>query len=189
MKKNIKILIAFVAILAILIAALIFILSSPKKNDSETVEPDGSINLSKIFNNEINDIASINIKNSGGEFTISATFENDNIIYNLEPSDPTKQPSQSIIKTSISELINLIPSKKVEEKTDNLNKYGLDTNLNTIKVNFKDNSSKTLILGNEAPLALGNYLKISEDDSIYLLAKANTEIFTNPKEFYMENKN
>ena len=167
MKKNIKFLILGIISLIVLIVTLLLI-NLKSNNDLEHISNDSGGQIIKIFDKNFNDITSVNIKNSSGEFTIDATYDQDNPLYKIDNIALDKQPSQSIIKTFMHELINLIPSKIVEETSEELNKYGLEHPNSSIKVTFKDNSYKILNLGNEAPLSLGNYLTKDQENSLLI---------------------
>lgn len=188
MKKNVYFIIAGLATLGILVGVTFFISSQPKKEATSVNSEVASEQPYKIFNQSVNDIVSVNVKNDSGEFTIAVTYEQGEPVYTMENIPADKQVSQSIVSTFMTDLINLIPAQIVEDNHTDLEKYGLTKPSFFIKATFKDGSSKTLKLGNDAPLDLGRYLQIDEGPTTYLLSSVNTEIFTNSKDAYLENK-
>ena len=192
MKKNIRLLIIGTILLSLLLAIMLFLLFNNSKN--KTSETDSLNNTqtespSKIFDKSPNDINSINVTNQSGTFSIEIDYSNnEQPLYKINNIEHNKQASQSILKSFIDELINLVPSKVVDEQTEDLEKYGLNNSIASINITFKNSSNKLIKLGNEAPLSLGNYLSLDEEKKVYLLPNYNTEIFTNPKEYYLENK-
>lgn len=186
MKKNVYFIVIGAVFLGLLVGSLFFINSQPKKEELNKPSESSQEQVNKIFDKSVNDVESVVIKNSEGEFTIKADYKEDSPSYEIISSSGTQKPSQSMVNTFITELVNLIPEKIVEESCDDLSKYGLKAPTSSIKVTFKDALTKTLFLGNEAPLSLGNYLKIDDEKTVYLLADVNSDIFTNGKDYYFE---
>lgn len=191
MKRNIKFLIVGIIILLVLLVIMFFLLFKSSKNkitenDSSNVKQTESI--SKILDKTPNDVKFIVVKNKSGNFSIDVDYsDNEQPFFKIKEVEP-QEVSQSILKAFIDELVNLTPSKIVEDQAEDLEKYGLKDSASSINIAFKDGSHKLIKLGNEAPLSLGNYLSLDEEKKVYLLPSYNTEIFNNPKEYYLENK-
>ena len=142
--------------------------------------------IEKIIKEDFKNLCKINIKNETGEYTIFIEKkENGELAYHLSKNKEDKLEDnlvqQSIIKNLIAEFEGLVPVKILEENCEDVSKYGLENEKNVAELTFDNGKICTLILGNEAPLSVGYYLKEkSQENKVYLITNPAAENFLFP---------
>ncbi|MDR0404371.1 MAG: DUF4340 domain-containing protein [Oscillospiraceae bacterium] len=192
MKNNIRALaISFCCMLALLgtFLALKFLSSEDddKKKSHLTAGTDESVSSISLIKTEIKEIKEIAVKNQDSEFKIEVVDDGDEPNFKLEALEKAgKSPSKDLVKYLAQDLCNFSASKIISENPQDDEKYGLKEPKATIKVSFKDSTSKTLLLGENTSFDSGAYLKIDEEDKIYLISMSDASIFLNTPENYAE---
>lgn len=171
-------------ILLILLLAIFFVLiSMPAAKD------DNNMNESQVLENiiDIQDkkISCITVKNSLGSYEIKLKTKDDKDEYLLSKEDDNKT-SQKTTQMLVESIINLKPIQIVQEDAKDLSLYGVDKSQASIKVDFDNNDTIILKLGNDAPLSKGAYLVVDGESKVYLISTSDKEIFLNEKDFYKE---
>lgn len=186
LKKQTKNLIACSSILIIL-GVISFLLISKPKNEIVNVSSTENINVpSPLISKKLEEVSSINLKNSNKDITIYINTENESEKYSI-PLLKNKKLSQKNIDDFTRDILNLSPIQIVNDKTEDLSQYGLGKNDNPIiTITDKNNKTKTFELGSSAPLAMGNYLKASDDSKIYLISPFNSELFNHDENYFTE---
>lgn len=195
MKKEIKFAFIWSVILLVLVGTFCFLkFLTPKVNFSNEVSSsaeNSSAKTEKLVTEDFKNLESIEIKNEVGEYTIAAEKkENDEITYHLTKNSKERMADdlvqQSIIKNLVAEFEGLVPMKLVEENCEDLTKYGLENEKNVAVLRFNNGKNYTFILGNEAPLAVGYYVKEkSNENKVYLITEPAAENFLFPADSFL----
>lgn len=150
----------------------------------------------KIIPETYKKLVCFNIKNVSGEFEIrvkeSGNSDTDDYLFLKKDG---KVIDDSIIeklkvKSFIEEILELTPIKTLENCSNDLYKYGLDQSNSKaiIELTFDEDKTKKLVLGNEAPLSIGYYLKDKDfEDKVYLITQHSAELFFYKLENYLVN--
>ena len=149
----------------------------------------------KIIPETYKKLVCVKVKNTSGEFEIRVEkSDNDADNYFILKKDG-KVIDDSIIeklkvKSFIEEILELTPIKTLENCSNDLYKYGLGQSNSKaiIELTFDEDKTKKLVLGNEAPLSVGYYLKdIDFEDKVYLITQHSAELFFYKLENYLVN--
>lgn len=186
MKKKFWILGVAVVLLLALIVAWRLIMRLPDKDTnsktkvSETNEKINLVNLSfdKVKEIEINN-------NSKFKIQISHS-ENEETNYTIPELDKSKKLSKLNVESAVRVLCSLSATKKVLNKSDKLDDFGLQKPLASVKIISEDNTQVVLQLGKKAPLGDGVYVKKEGEDTIYLITIQNANYFTSDINSYAE---
>ena len=183
------------------VVGIFFVLNFYLKNVKDSYggfsakETSSSNNNAKIIPETYKKLVCVNVKNTSGEFEIRVEkSDNDADNYFILKKDG-KVIDDSIIeklkvKSFIEEILELTPIKTLENCSNDLSKYGLDQSNSKaiIELTFDENKTKKLVLGNEAPLSVGYYLKdIDFEDKVYLITQHSAELFFYKLENYLVN--
>ena len=174
-----------VALLFALLLGLVFLLVSlPMAKESSTNEST-SQNFSSIIDTTDKKISKVAVKNALGEYEIRVDEKEDKQVCVLEGFDEgkTAQANASMLMES---LINLKPMQILDDESLDLSMYGLNSTEVQLTVTFDNGEKTTLMLGADAPLSQGSYVKINGDPKVYLIEPGEKEIFLNEKSFYLE---
>lgn len=173
-----------------------FYLKNVKDSSKEFSAVENSLSKNeKIIPETYKKLVCVNVKNVSGEFEIRVEkSDNDADNYFILKKDG-KVIDDSIIeklkvKSFIEEILELTPIKTLENCSNDLSKYGLDQSNSKaiIELTFDENKTKKLVLGNEAPLSVGYYLKdIDFEDKVYLITQHSSELFFYKLENYLVN--
>lgn len=200
MKKNIRNLIIAASAAVILggvVAAVMLIPESKEINESD--------NRSTVLFDKTNCIPEqITVKNSGGEFNLlafdysgqvpkdktSIVITTDQYIegytddggeeiyveYTMQEHEDLKL-SKTLTDKMYSELKNMTALKTIDKSSSKYSEYGIDEPASTVSVTYSDDSSYTILLGNESPEGQGVYVKIEGDENVYLVDKTTVTSF------------
>ncbi|MDD4414073.1 MAG: DUF4340 domain-containing protein, partial [Oscillospiraceae bacterium] len=153
----------------VLIALLLGLLFLPEDDDetsstSNTEASDPSINL--ISKDTVDKpVKKVVIKNDKEEFTIARNDEKQLVVVGYEdlPINTTD------IDSLASSLANLTAIRKVSDDSLKKADFGLDKPRATATVTYHDDSVISIELGDEAAGDSGSYLRLGDDDAIYLI--------------------
>lgn len=182
MRRRRNTLIVVSALFALLLGLLFFLISMPAP------EKDASLDTSSVsFENivkvaEDKKIASVAVKNQKEDYEIKAESKDDKQVYAVAGWEEGKT-SQSKAEALYDSLINLKPTQKIDDASD-LSAYGLDNPAAEVTVTFSNDEKMKLILGSDAPLGRGAYVRVEGDEGVYLIDTADKEIFLNEQGFY-----
>lgn len=183
MKKQKNNLIIISILLILLLVLLFFLISLPaaEKNDLLSEKTQTFDNIIDMSNGKI---MTVSIKNLQDNYEFNIENKEDKNVYILSGFDENKT-SQSNAATLYDSVVNLKPVEVIDNVED-FSIYGLSESSINLTVTFDNDKKITLILGNDAPLDKGSYIKIINDPKVYLISKSDKEIFLNEKEFYLE---
>ena len=183
MTKRKQNLIIVTTLLVLLLVLLFFLISLPAPQKSSTSD-ENKIELENIIDTKDKKIVKISLKNSKEAYDISVEKKDNKSVYILSDNDESNT-SQTNAKVLYDSLINLKPDQIIEN-ADNLSVYGLEKPVASLTLTFDNNENVILLLGNDAPLYRGSYMKIDNDSKIFLINQADKEVFLNEKSFYQE---
>ncbi len=118
-----------------------------------------------ITDKEGDNVQSLSISNEKGDFTfnrlekmVTSTDSDGNVTaeteyYWLSDQMGDLTPNSTLISAMMNSLAGLTAKNTVEESAEDLDKYGLENPLSTVKIKFDDGSEKTLLFGIENPAA------------------------------------
>lgn len=190
MEKQKKILIISSVLLVLFVGILVLTNFLPKnkvEEDESTLTSNASEAIKLVEKSE-DEISSITIKNSLGEFTVTQEKNGDNINYGVQDL----KEDEEIQETSIEELfkgISQIKSTKIVSNTlENKETYGFDNSQEEILISFKDGNTESLIKGMNAPLSQGAYVIKGGKNEIYLISIDDMQFFDSSRAVYARNK-
>ena len=174
----------FVAIFVVcmLAVALLLIFTQPGNEDEDEESQTTADTTIALFDGRSEDVASINVKNESGEFTISQDAKG----FHIDELDGLDQN-----ETTLKAIANIATSMKAqtlaEEDAEDLSKYGLEEGeeVATSVVNLKDGSSYTIHYGIDAPDGLSKYIRIDDSRDVYVVLTNSAGYFYSPKESYI----
>ncbi len=186
MKKKLWILGTVVVILLALIVAWRLIVRLPDKdtsNKTNVSETNEKINLVDLNFDKVKEIEI----NNNSKFKIQVSHsENGEVTYTIPELDKSKKLSKLSAESAVRVLCSLSATKKVLDKSDKLDDFGLQKPLASVKIIAEDNNQTVLQLGKKAPLGDGVYVKKEGEDAIYLITVQNANHFTSDINSYAE---
>ncbi len=184
MRRRKNTLIVVSALFALLLGLLFFLISmpAPEKNASLDTSSVSFENIVKLT--EDKKIASVAVKNQKEDYEIKAESKDDKQVYAVAGWEEG-ETSQSKAEALYDSLINLKPTQKIDDASD-LSAYGLDNPAAEVTVTFSNDEKMKLLLGSDAPLGKGAYVRVDGDEEVYLIDTTDKEIFLNEQEFYQE---
>lgn len=186
MKRRKNTLIVVSALFALLLGLLFFLISmpAPERNASLDTSSVSFDNIVKVA--EDKKIASVAVKNQKEGYEIKAESRADKQVYAVDGWEEGKT-SQSKAEALYDSLVNLKPTQKIDDASD-LSAYGLDNPAAEVTVTFSNDEKMKLLLGSDAPLGKGAYVRVEGDEEVYLIDTADKEIFLNEQVFYQEKR-
>lgn len=169
----------FVASMALVF--LILILTQPKKEEEKN-NPTQKTETISIKSEERDNIVSMKIKNSGGEYTIVQTA----LGFSIEELKDLKQNTTTMgAAGNCAAKINA--QTLVEENAEDLAKYGLSADAPEAEctVTLKDGSSYTVLYGITAPDGNSVYVRMADSSDVYVVLSNSSRYFYNSKESYI----
>ena len=199
-RRTLLIIIGAVAVIAILVAVLIFVNKQPGAVQDETAQPaeltqsvsDDGVHEAAVVLDENGklikdgagvlleyataDIEKIDVENESGSFTvISSTPEGESTVYTIKGYED--YDLQSDIADEIATHSANIDFIRVIKVDADLTEYGLDHPRATVNVQFRDGTSAVIRVGNEAAGEAGTYLSFGTSNTVYLVSSENVENF------------
>lgn len=198
-RKTLLIIIGAVVLIAALVVALILISKSPGTVTEESkpaeltldVNADGvheaSVGLDEngVLSNDgagtlleyaTADIKKIKVENQDGTFTvISDTPEGEATVYTIEGFED--YDLESGVADEIATHSATIEFQRVIKVDADLSDYGLDQPRATVNIQYKDDTSSILRIGNEAAGEAGTYMSFGTLNTVYLVNSENVADF------------
>lgn len=184
MKKQIRYIIIAGVILAVLIGALVFLLTMPNKEDDESTGTSSST-ATTLIEQATGNIEKITVQNSGGTYTLmgyGAKVESKvessgetSTVTTTEMVFTMQEHSSYLIDKEKSDALaydcaNLVASKVVNTNNNPDSDYGFDKPRATVTVSFSDGSEKTIKVGNNVPGDKSAYVRMGDSNKIYVVA-------------------
>lgn len=174
-----------VALLFALLLGLVFLLISLPMAKDYTEKEDATQVFANLIDTTDKKISSIAVKNALGEYELRVEEKDDKQVFVLEGLDESKT-AQANASMLVDSLINLKPVQVIDDENLDLSMYGLSSTGAQLTVTFYNGEQTTLMLGADAPLSQGSYVKLESDPKVYLIEQGEKEIFLNEKSFYLE---
>ncbi len=189
MKKNIKAVIACVAVLVVAgggYAALMLMEDKTETPSSVASTEPMAVLPEAILSFEKTDITSVLVKNQNGEYEGVPTGETGEdgcpvfTVKGIEDLDV----NYTIIASLLNSASGLSCDDVVEENATDLEKYGLAKPQAEVTVKTASDS-KTIFVGNESPTSGETYCMIDGENTVYLAATSSLSVFMNTKENFI----
>lgn len=191
MKKNVKGVIAGVAVLAVLGGAYAAITlmdkdsGSEKSSSSASVSSEAEKETKELYSHDQADVASIDISNSGGSFKVvrsSKNKEDNSAQFTIEGYEDL-----DLNTTLVSSLASNASSMKVsviEENAADLSKYGLKEPAAEVAVKF-DGDEQHFYVGDTSPVSENTYFMVEGDSTVYTAPTSSVSIFTSESTYFI----
>ena len=166
-----------IAILAILAVALIMLLKTPA-GDTDTK---GKEDVFYLLTHDFKEIAAISVENENGSYDVKQV-DGGFMVYDI-PSDLV---NAEYLQLLLDESSRIAIREKVADDPEDLSAYGLDKPRATVKIDYTDNTSAKLLIGQEEPMSDGVYTQLAGDKAVYLMPRSYTIRFTMPVENYIQ---
>lgn len=163
MKKSIKMLITGIIILAILGGGYYFAVKWQPEDNDENIGSDDTAETVFLVNENPDDISSISFSVQDSSYTLI----NDEKI-KIE-GYTSKVLSQELISSAFENACYIVASHRIESVTE-LDEYGLSQRENYITYTYNDNTSKTVIFGNDAYFEGEHYVTVENTDTVYTIS-------------------
>lgn len=160
---------------------LVLVLTQPKQEDDSS-KTNTNTELIEIISGNKDDIASMTIKNSYGEFTVTQNAKGFYVdeLKDLRQNNTTLAAAGNCVSTIKAQAL-------VEENASDMDKYGLsDANPTaSAEVRRKDGSSYKVYFGIDAPDGRSVYVRMSDSKDVYTVLATSARYFYNSKESFI----
>lgn len=181
MKRNIKMLIAAIAVLVLLVGAY-FLVPKLIAEDEDNVSDAGELVAS--------DSGADYIMNEKTEDTEAVTFSTGEITYTIINGEPpTIEGYTSHVINDSSLAVALLDGTSIRSsrnlgKQAELSKYGLDKEDKYVSVKLKSGQEKKVVIGNPTNIDGEYYAMISGEDEVYVISESTAStLLTHPSEY------
>lgn len=183
MKSKAKSLI-FIGIFVICMALvfLILVLTQPRAEGNDKDDQSESNTTVALTNYERDNISTMKIKNSTGEYTITQTA----LGFSVDELKDLKQ-NTTTMGAAGNCVAKITAQTLVEENAQDLAKYGLEADSPEAEcvVTLKDGSSYTVLYGVTAPDGSSVYVRLADSNDVYVVLLNSSRYFYNSKESYI----
>ena len=162
MKLYKNIIIISVVIIALVGAFLAVYFMMPGEETPPVVE-NSEIETINVFNVDSDSVTKISVKSQEEEYEITKNG-NDWILSGENGLNVSKTKIQSLVYVASS----VSATKIISENPQDAEKFGFDVNSSSTTVHTKDGNSKTLLFGDTTLDKENVYIKLSDEDTIYL---------------------
>ncbi|MCQ2440270.1 MAG: DUF4340 domain-containing protein [Clostridia bacterium] len=137
----------------------------PKKQEDV---PQSDFEEISVLNIDQKDLSYLNVKNENGTFKIYGEEEKDSEskVWYVEGIEKTLT-DKSAVSSIVSTVTSLIATREITEKNDEM--CGFDKSEVSVEIVKSDGKTVSLIFGNESPDGNGCYVKLSDNNKIYLV--------------------
>lgn len=161
------------AIAASLAGTLVFLNATggDKQEDSSAAETSSSVNSEAeavvLLTKEASEISAVTVTNEAGGFTLDkpSSGKSSWIIEEISTISQNTGLKESIINSCG----GMEAAKTAEENAEDLAKYGLEEPKASFEVSYVDGSSKTVLIGDDAPDVKYTYVKLADSDTVYMM--------------------
>lgn len=154
--------------------------SSSAESSTATASEDESV---VILEKTSDEIKSVYVNNSYGEYTLEkpASGKSNWTIDTLELINQNTSLEDSM-RTNLGEME---AKKLVEKDVSDMSKYGLEEPSGYFTVTYDDDSQVTVYIGDEAPNGSSNYVRLNDENKVYLVQTTRLTYFTDPDTAYV----
>lgn len=158
--KNISIILLAIVVLA---GALVIVNKLPGNEEKPKPEETQKTEYIDVFRVKTDDIKNVSVITSESSYSVS---KNGNEL-SLSDSSNIKINNQAL-SSFLNACSYVYAEKLVTEKEDDVSVYGFLNPAATVTLSLKDGSKKELQIGNKTIDSSGNYIKLSDEDKIYI---------------------
>lgn len=162
MKLYKNIIIISVVILALIGAFLTVYFIMPGEETPQIVE-NSEIETISVFNVDSDTVTEISVKSQEEEYNITKN-ENEWKLSNENGLNVSKTKIQSLVYVASS----VYATKIISENPQDAEKFGFNENSSSVTIHTKDGNSKTIVIGDETLDKENVYVKLYDEDTIYL---------------------
>lgn len=166
-------------VIALLAAVMLLLLKAPAKDTD--AKGKGEKDVFYLLEHDIDEVSHISVKNEKGAYEVKQE-EGGFMISDI----PAELVNTEYLQLLLDEAGRIAVQEKVSDDPDDLSVYGLDKPKATVDIDYTDNTKAQLLLGQEEPLSDGVYIRLSGDDSVYLMPRSHTIRFTMPVENFIQ---
>lgn len=186
MNKTIKGIIGGSICLVVLVGGFVALKLTDKSDDNS--EEDSLIaEESHIFyEHDSSEVNRVEVTNEEGGYVLYRTTEatdDTDATYNIEGIEDYTL-NNTIVSTIPNNCSSLNALEFIEENSTDLSQYGLDNPTAEVTVYFDDDTSETLLIGNNSPVE-GVYFKLANDDDVYTVNSNPLYVFTKNKNYFI----
>lgn len=188
MSRNVKTLIAGIAVIAVLsggIAALKLTEPDSSATDSESAAETQADEHTEVYNSE-SGVKSLEVTNSHGSYTIEKTKDADGdneAQYSIDELEDLPLNTDIVNSLPVS-LSSLEAEKLIDENISDLSQYGLEKPETKVKVSFDDGSEKTICIGNDTPSG-DIYMCLDGENTVYAITSDTFSLFRYDTDYYI----
>lgn len=188
MNKTVKGIVGGTICLALLVGGFVALKLYDKSNDDSSNDDSLIAEESHTFyEHDSNEVNRVEVSNEQGGYvlyrTAEATDENSKATYSIEGIEKYNL-NDAIVSTIANNCSSLNALELIEENSTDLSQYGLDNPVAEVTVYFDDDTSETLLIGNNSPVD-GVYFKLSDEDDVYTVNSNPMYVFTKNKDYFI----
>ncbi|MCM1328474.1 MAG: DUF4340 domain-containing protein [Ruminococcus sp.] len=186
MKKNIKYIIIFCVIAAVLAGLLIVLnLTAPAEEEEET-DTESDVQSSLLYDKNPSDISKLEISNEYGTYEVIRVGEGDDAAWTVAELAGLPMSSASM-GTLLENAASVTAKQTVVESAEDLSIYGLSEPAATVTAAFSDsaNTVKKLFIGNLAPNGTMRYVMTEGDPKVYTVLNSKLNAFLESKNYVL----
>lgn len=176
MRKTVVILICAVVLLALLLGAAWLLMSSD--TDEKPAETTGD--TLSIVSRTPADVASVSVKNSSGEYTVTQADGNVTV-----HDIPAKLVNADYVTMLLDEASSVEYISVVTTELSRKAEFGLAEPEAEVEISYTDGSQLRLLLGAEEPISSGRYFMTEGGDTIYIMKNSRAIRFVSPVEVFI----
>lgn len=158
--KNITIILVVLIILA---GALVAVKFLPGNEEPKEPEKTQSTEYFDILRVKIDDISKVDVTTSKDSYTVTKSGSE----VHLSDSE-NLMISNQFLQSLLNSCSYIYAEKVASENKDDAEIYGFTNPKATLNITLKDGSNKTLLVGNDTIDASGSYIKMADEDKIYI---------------------
>ena len=187
MKQFKPVLISAIVLLIVAVSAFVVI----KMFDNAGGEPpapfvSGELEVIRIMDCDEHEVTSIEIIGKDESWCIDYKFTDDGVEAAMRNADPRLVYDEFEMTTLPTFLCTLSAIEEIGEGEDA--DFGFDNPRRKIRINFKDGTAKTLLIGDDLPVEDGLYVKVDGEATVYAVGETTEErIMQARKEFLSAN--
>ncbi|MBQ8965590.1 DUF4340 domain-containing protein [Ruminococcus sp.] len=148
---------------------------SSSSSSADTASSAGEMEHYVVLDKDAAEISAVTAVNEAGGFTLDRPASGKSS-WTIEEITSINQ-NKVMIEDVIDKCGLLEASKIAEEGASDLGKYGLDEPAASFTVSYLDGSSKTVLVGDTAPDSKYTYIKLEDDDTVYMMLGSRIKYF------------
>ncbi len=161
-------------VLILILAVGVFVISGI---NTEEEKDDNSYEVTEIYSVLSDDIKTVEIMNTYGEYTVingdTVTVENKNV-----------EKDNEKLKYMFTEISSAYASETVSDNEADIAQFGLENPIGSAVITLKDSQEISVLIGNETPTGSGRYLKLADSPKVYIVSGYLPEVILRKLDYY-----